>query len=210
MDPRIAQVRLDLLWEEGGLTMDTRQAGRVVFWKQPPSVAQRFWGLGKKKVEEKKAGFEVVVQFPEPGYEIGEVTVTGGFFGGPPEDFVLSSERAILKLMAGVQRELNNSPERRKHPRIPAGFPVTVFPLHSDGRVQPPLAARCKDISSGGLGLLCPTKPRTRYAYVAFDGVSGAAGVAVLVKVLRAESRNDEVFVGCQYRLDLGGDQPDA
>lgn len=209
MDPRVAQVRLDLLWEEGGIAMDTRQEGRVVFRKTaeeaPISVGGLLSAFGKKAPPPlPKSGFEVVVQLPPPGTGIGEVVATANLFGGPPAEFARSAERSIVKLLEGVRRELNNFEDRRKHPRVPATFPINLYPLHSDGRIDPPLTARCKDISVGGLALMSKSKPSTRYMYVAFEGVPRVAGLAVLIQVVRYSRQKEEFCVTGRYRLDLG------
>src|SRR5207249_11871189 len=37
IDPRLGQVKLDLLWEEGGMAVDSRQLGVVAARKQAPA-----------------------------------------------------------------------------------------------------------------------------------------------------------------------------
>jgi hypothetical protein len=206
IDPRDAQVKLDLLWEQGGVTMDTRTEGRVVFRKlAPATVSTGLFGFGRKP-KPPEAGLDVVVELPDPKGSVAEVVARGAFFGGPPPEFVRSGEKLIVRMLDGVLKTLNNVPERHKHPRIPAPFPVALYPIHSDGGVEAPIRGRCRDVSAGGVGLLCPTRPTTKYVYVAFDDVPGAADLGVLVQILRAEWRQDEVFVAASYRLDLGPD----
>jgi hypothetical protein len=206
IDPRVARVKLDLLWEQGGVTMDSRTEGRVVFRKPvPPTVVGGLFGFGKK-AKESDSGLEVVVDLPDPKSGTGEVTVRGTFFGAPPEDFVKSGEKIIVRLLDGIRKTLNNVEERRKHPRIPATFPVTLYPLHSDGRVDAPIRGYCQDVSAGGLALFCTSKPHAKYAYVSFDEVPGVTGVAVLLQFIRIEWVNDEVLVSGRYRLDIGPD----
>lgn len=208
IDPRVAQVKLDLLWEEGGVTKDSSNANRVVF-RQPLRTPVKTGLFGATLMKETNSGLEVIVQLPEPGRGPSEILATGNLYGSPPPDFAQSAERVILKLLDGVRRELNNIDERRKHPRIPATFPVSVFSLHPDGRVDPPISARCKDVSGGGLAILAPSKPPTRHMYVAFDDVPGTTGQAVLVQIVRTERREDEVLVTGRYRLDFGPEHPD-
>jgi hypothetical protein len=179
--------------------MDTREEGVVVFQRHVQQ-AKRFG-----TVTDKSAGFEVMVQLPPLGAQMGEVVVTGRFFGGPPQEFVTGNERAMVKLMEGVRIQLNNASERRKHPRIPTNIPVTIYPLHSDGGVDPPLESRVKDISECGVALLLPGKPPARYGYLSFDA-PGAAGMGLLTKFVRSEWQVESMLVGGQYRMDLGGE----
>jgi serine/threonine protein kinase len=209
MDPRIAQVKLDLVWEEGGVTMDTRTPGRVVFHKPPPAPPPARGLFGKVKEPpppDLKNGFRVLVELPDTQGKTGEVVVTGRVVGSVPHDFARGAERFIVKLISEIRRQLKDVEDRRKHPRIDADYPLTLFPMHSDGSVDAPLAGRCKNVSAGGLALLTSAKPGTRYGYVAFDGVAGTTGLAVLVKFLRNDWEGDEVLVTGQFRLDLGGD----
>jgi hypothetical protein len=201
INARIAPVKLDLLWEEGGVTMDTRQEGFVVFQRPTPAPTGFF-----AKSNKQKSGFEVVVQLYPYGAQIGEVLVIGRFYGDPPQQFMDESERAIIRLIEGVRTQLNNTSDRRRYPRVPADMQVTVFPLHSDGGVDPPLAVRCKDISLCGVALRMPGKPPAKYGYLCFNSIPSVASVGVLAKFMRSEWLNDEMLVGAQYRLDLGSE----
>jgi eukaryotic-like serine/threonine-protein kinase len=206
IDPRVAQVKLELVWEQCGVTMDTRTEGRVVFRKLAPVPAPTggLFGFGKKSPKAPDAGLEVIVELPEPKSGTGEVVARGQFFGSPPPEFNKSGEKTIVRLLDGIRRTLNNVEERRKHPRVSASFPLLLYPLHSDGRVEPSIRSFCHDVSVGGMALYAPAKPPAKYAYVAFEEVPGAAGLAVLLQIIRAEWQQDEVFVTGRYRLDLG------
>ena len=204
IDPRVAQVKLDLLWEEGGVEMDSRTEGRVEFRKLVPVAAPTGWfGSVSKKPKPPDSGLQVVVELPDPGRGTGEVAVTGTFFGNPPPEFAKSGEKTIVKLIDGIRRTLNDVQDRRKHPRVPATFPLTLYPLQSDGRVEPPMKGFCRDVSAGGMALFCPVKPPTKYVYVAFEDVAGTAGLAVLLQVITADWQHDEVVVTGRYRLEF-------
>src|SRR5262249_2926676 len=142
------RVKLDLLWEEGGVAMDTRNEQRVVFRKAAVATqaSTGLFGFGRKAPKPPDAGLEVVVVLPEAGSPAAEVAARGQFFGTPPEDFSKSGERTIVRLLEGIRRALNNVEDRRKHPRVRAAFPLTLFPLHSDGRVERPVRAACHDV----------------------------------------------------------------
>lgn len=203
IDPRVAKVKLDLLWEQGGVTMDARDKNQVVFRQTapvpPPSGV--FSTFGKKAPP--PSGLEVIVRLPEPGTAIGEVHTRGRLFGSPPADFVPQAKKVIVELLEGVRRHLNNFQERRKHPRIAADFPIILYPVQSDGRVEMPVSGRCQDVSVGGLALRATSLPPTKYAYVAFEGVRGTTGLAVLFQIIRAARQDDGFVVNGRYKLGL-------
>jgi eukaryotic-like serine/threonine-protein kinase len=209
IDPRVARVKLDLFWEQGGLTMDTRDDNRVVFRQMVPAAPPSgLFGFGKKP-KAPDAGLEVVVELPEPrGSGPWTVSARGRFFGSPPQDFTRSGEKTIVRLLDGIRRTLGNVDDRRKHPRIPATFALTLYPLHSDGRLEPPVRALCHDVSAGGMAIFCSAKPAAKYAFVAFDEIPDVAGLGLLLQILRAERQHDEVLVTGRYRLDFGPDVP--
>ncbi|AMV27092.1 Serine/threonine-protein kinase PknF [Gemmata sp. SH-PL17] len=202
IDPRVAQVKLDLLWEEGGVTMDSRTEGRVEFRKLAPVPAPTGWFSSKPKAPD--SGLQVIVELPDPGAGTGEVVVTGTFFGNPPSEFAKSGEKTIVKLIEGIRRTLNDTQDRRKHPRVPATFPLTLYPLQSDGQVEPPMKGFCRDVSAGGMALFCATEPTTKYMFVEFEGVPGTTGLAVLLQTIASEWQHDEVLVTGKYRLEFG------
>jgi serine/threonine protein kinase len=203
-DPRLCQVKLDLLWEEIGVKAEQPQPGMVrVRLYAPAPPPSGLFAFGKKS-KQPESGYEIAVWLPKQGGTTSEVVVTGGFFGTPTADFERAAEPEIVQLIEGVRRQLNNVPERRKHPRIPAEFPLAVFPLHGDGRVELPITAMCKDVSAGGLAFTVSAAIPTKYLFVAFESLPEANGVAILAKILRSEQRKNDVLIGACYRLELG------
>jgi serine/threonine protein kinase len=191
----VAPLKLIAVRDAWKLTVEMPDPLRVVF-KKP--VSSGGWGWSGKK-----SGFEVVVRLPAPGQSVGEVTVTGRLFGTPEQNFAQGAETSLPRLLADIRRELQNVEERRKYPRVAADFPVSIFPIHSDGGIDPPLPGRCKDVSAGGLALTVETKLRTKYSYVAFDGIAVTAGLAILVRVVRSQQDGCGLIVAGHYRMDL-------
>jgi len=179
------------LW---GVTVEQPDPLRLVFKKHGSKGLLGAFG--------KKPGLEVVVQLAPPGRSIGEVVVTGGLFGNPDQAFARAAENSIPQLIGDIRRELQNVEDRRKHPRLPASFPVSIYPIHSDGGIDPPLRGICKDVSVGGLSFVVPTPLRTKYSYVAFEGIKAVAGVAILMRLVRSQ-KGDEVLAAGSYRTDL-------
>ncbi len=206
IDPRLAKVKLDLLWEKGRVKVDSHDPNRVVFRQIAPVPvvpSGLFGAFGKKVAPPPPSGLEVVVRLPETGGKIGEVVATGQMFGTPPLEFSLNADQAIVGLLEGVRRQLNNFQDRRKHPRVPANFSVTLFPLHSDGRVETPLSGQCCDVSAGGIALRTSYPPPCEYLYVAFEGVRGTTGLAILVQIVRRQRQDDGIIVCGRYRQEL-------
>jgi hypothetical protein len=201
VDPRLAQVKLDLLLEEVTVRKKIDEEGRVVFRRcAPPPPSGLFGGFAKKPPD---SGLEVTVQLPEAGGRTGPVTIEARVLGTPPADFTEGAERDIDKLIAGIRRQLETVAERRKHPRVPADFALTVYPLHGDGRVEMPVAGTCVDVSAGGLMLTTAAPLPAKYMYVAFAGVPAADGLVLLAQVVRSEPRAGATCVTARYRLDL-------
>lgn len=208
IDMRVAQIKLQLLLEESGVTMDPPDGGRVVFRKALfVPVKNGFFGTTLKDTN---SGLEVVIQLPRVGRGATEVQATGNLYGTPSAEFAQSAEPIIVKLLEGVLKHLNNIEEKRKHPRIAANFPVTLFPLHPDGGIGPSISGRCKDVSEGGLAIIASSKPSTRHLYVSFKDVPELVGLAILVQLVRSEEQEKDVLIGCRYRLDFGPDSPQS
>lgn len=203
IDPRVAKVKLDLLWEQGGLTMDSREERRVIFRKKAPGVnpANGFTLFSKKPPPPSPGGFEIIVDLHEPGTAVGEITAQSRIVGSPPPEFVNSKE--LTSLLEQVRRQLNNFPDRRKHPRYPANFSITIFPLHSDFRVDTPQSGKCENVSAGGLALRTLSPISTKYAYVTFEGVRGANGLALLFQIIQANRQEEGIYITGKYRLDF-------
>jgi hypothetical protein len=177
-----------------------------VIFKQtapPPPTSNGFLFGGPSKKSQQPFGYEVVVNLPETGGTFGEVVATGRLFGEPTQEFIRTASEAVPKLLDGIRKTLCNFRERRKHTRVPASFPVTVFPLHSDGRVESPLNGKCQDVSAGGASVQTTAPFLTSHAYLAFEGVRGTTGLAVLMQVIRAPSRENGFVLAGRYRLDL-------
>jgi len=151
----------------------------------------------------KNSGFEVIVQLPPPGKVVGEVIVTGGIFGAPDKEFSRQAQDVIPQMIGSIRRELKNVDDRRKHPRMPAQFGVTLYPIHGDGGIDTPVYARCRDVSVAGIAVATETTLTTKYAYAAFEGVNLTAGQTVLVRWVRTQVVDRMCVSGGYYRTDL-------
>ncbi len=195
VSPRLAKVKLELVWEEGGLTMDARDDNRVIFRK----IAPAFRLFGSRE----PAGLEIVIELPENAGEVGEVGVSAKLFGTVKPDFVKGAERLVPQVISGIRRVLNNVGERRKHPRLPAEFQFDVIAVHSDGTLDEPVEALCLDVSSGGLAFRLARPPTCKYIYAAFDRIAGTEGLALLVQTIKIHTDDTGVNVTGRYRTDL-------
>jgi hypothetical protein len=195
----VLPMKIGVIRETWGLTVEQPESGRLVL-RYSCAVGGGLWGAISRK---KPTGFEITIRFPPPGRMVGELTVTGQVFGTPDSDFLAKAQTAIPDLIMEIRRELKNVEDRRKHPRVAAGFAVTLYPIHSDGGIDVPLHCRCRDVSLGGLCLATDAPPPTKYHFAAFDEVELTSGQAILVRLVRTQAANRECVCGAQYRTDL-------
>ena len=195
VSPQIAKVKLELVWEQGGFSMDSREQRRVVFRKLAPSP--RFFG--KKEF----AGLEVVVDLPDNGGEVGELLAVGRIVGTPKPDFIRAVEAAVAELFAALRRVLNNVPDRRKHERIRAEFPVSLTALRSDGRFEPAGEGLCIDVSVGGLSLRLDQPPTKKYVYIEFANIPALRGSAILVQIIQSQTTESGFIATGRFRTDF-------
>jgi hypothetical protein len=109
-------------------------------------------------------------------------------------------------MLEAMRLEVGNVADRRKAPRIPVELQLTVHPLHSDGSLDAPISAQCRDVSTGGICFTATEPIKTRYAYVEFGGVLATAGMAALVKLLRSHkpaAPGEFYSYAGPYRVDL-------
>lgn len=196
VSPQVVPLKLATIAEYWGTTIEADGA-RVVMKKHAPTS---LWG----SFSGKKAGLEVVVALPKAGKSVGEVMVTAATFG-TDQNFARAANDLIPNLLTGVRRELANVEDRRKHLRIPTDMSVNVYPLHGDGRVESPVPGRCRDVSAGGVCFATGAALQTRYAYLAFSGVTEADGAAILVQIVRTrvESNGRDHAHAGPFRTDL-------
>lgn len=190
----VAPFKLEVVRGYWGLTVEQPDPLRLVFRKAAPG------GLFSRS----KGGLDVNVQLPKPGKPVGEVCASGAVYGQPPPDFVRAALDVIPKILTGIRQELGNVPDRRKHPRLAAELPVSVYPIHSDGGIDPAVRGETRDVSVGGLCLAVRASLRTKYVFVAFDSLPQTAGLAIMVQLVRSQNEmTGERIYGCQYRTDL-------
>ncbi len=196
IDSRLALVKLALIRDEFGIAAELPDERRVVFRELAPAAG--LFGFGKKT----PSGFEVGIHFPEPGGRRPDIQITGSLFGKPPAEFVRAAEKAIVRMMEAIRVQLDTVRERRQHARVAAEFPLSLYPLHSDGRVDAPVAGTSVNVSAGGLALRTPHFPPCKYLYVAFETVRGIEGVAALVETVRRKELPDGLLITGCYRAD--------
>lgn len=193
-----APIKVGAIRDEWVMNMEQPEAGQLIFRR---SSGKGLWSA----LSGKKGGVELKVKYPTGGKSIGEVTVSANLYGNPDREFVQLSQTAIPRMIEAVRRELGNMTDRRKAPRLAANYSLTVHPLHSDGTAEPARAARCRDVSSSGVAFTVPEVIKTRYAYVEFAGVSGLAGLAILVKLIRSApaAAGGEFLYAGPFKFDL-------
>lgn len=149
----------------------------------------------------KKAGLELEVAWPTG--RGGEVDLTAKLFGEPDMKFSRGMAEAMPRIFNEIRSLLKAGDERRKDPRIPSKFALTLYPLKDDGEVLAPIPARCRDLSAGGLCLTAQLPLPTRYVYVEFSDISGIAGLGLLTKMIRSQPNGSEHLFAGRFRVDL-------
>jgi serine/threonine protein kinase len=134
---------------------------------------------------------------------LGEVELTGYVYGSPDQAFARKAVDGIPQLMEEVRRLLQNVPDRRKHPRIPAACAVTIYPITEDGMVQNVVTGLAQDVSAGGVCCVAQTPIPTRYVFFEFPEVSVTAGLAILTRLTRSNLVGYEQVVAGRFRIDL-------
>ena len=189
--------KLAVLREKWGVAVEQPEPNRIVLRK---AAATGMWG----SLSGKRHGLEVVVHLPPQGKSLGEVTATGTTFGTPDPQSQKAAADLLPKILADVRRELQNVDDRRKHPRVAAALPVTLYPMHADGSVDNPIPAQTRDVSAAGAGLTAAVRLPTKYIYLVFDGVPAVSGVALLGRLVRRHSLPDgQDHAAVRYRTDL-------
>ncbi len=193
----VAPLKLSPIGEYWGLSV-VAEPSKITFRKLAPAG---LWG----SFSSKKSGVEVTVALPAPGRSVGEVVVNAGLFGSPDATFARAAQELIPNVLTGIKRELANVQDRRRQPRLSTDLPVTIYPLHGDGRVESAISGHCRDVSHGGICFATPGRLPASYAYVSFDRVFEAEGLALLLQVLRSKpdaNNRDQAHAG-QFRTDL-------
>ena len=189
---QVVPLKLVVLHEEWGVSIDQPEPTKIVLRK---TQAAGFWS-------NKKGGIEVVVSVPEAA-GAREITVTGTLSGNTPPELARQAPDLIPRMIGEIRTQLGNVEDRRKHPRIPADFPVTLYPIHSAGGIDKPLEGHLRDISFGGIGVITDAPLVTKYAYCLFDDVEEVAGYAILTRFLRCGVVGRECHLAGQFRMDL-------
>jgi eukaryotic-like serine/threonine-protein kinase len=192
----VIPIKIGIVIETWGVTPEQVEPGFLTLRRY---CAAGFWGSLSKK----KSGFEVSIKLPAPGKMVGELTVTGRFFGSPDTEFIRQAASAIPRMLGEVRRELKNVEDRRKTPRVATSLSVTLYPIHSDGGIDGVIHGTCRDVSLGGMCIALAAPTPTKYFYATFDAIGFTAGQAVLLRTIRTQAAPHGVLCGAQYRTDL-------
>lgn len=193
-----ASFKLAVLREEWGCEQLQTMPGVIVLRRSAGNG-----GLWGKFSGSKGGGLEIEVRLPPPGKPIGEVKVLGRLFGNPDRTFAGQAESAMPQMIREVRRVLQNVDDRRRNPRFATDLPITVYPIHEDGRVEPGFAGKCRDLSAGGISFAIDRPAPTRYAYVRFDTVGCFDQLAILVALIRANPTGQVFVAAGRFRTDI-------
>jgi serine/threonine protein kinase len=191
----VVPLKLSVVRDAWGVSIEQPDAAQLVM--------RRTLGGGSRLFGGKKYGYEVTVLLPAGGKPVGEMTVVGRTFGAPDQKAVREAAELLPKVLGDIRTQLCNVPDRRKHPRVACGLSVTLYPVHSDGGIDTPVPATCRDASLGGLGFTTAKSLPTKYVYAVFPSVPATADHAILMRLMRVEGLGAERRYGAQFRTEL-------
>jgi serine/threonine protein kinase len=196
----VIPLKLDAVREEWQTSIQWPDDRTAVLRRSPG----RPGGLMGKLSGGVKTGFlEVRVLLPPMNAAVGDVTVTGRVVGHVDGEFGRTAARNLPKMVEDIRKQIQNQPERRASVRVPWDVPMQVYPVSGVGEVHPAVAAKCRDISAGGVCFETASVLPTAYVYAAFAGVGAASGWAILTKLTRAGLEGNVQVVGGKFRTDI-------
>ena len=151
-----------------------------------------FWPRSKAP-----AGVEVRVRLQPgdaPDTSQREAVVHVGLFGrrGPDAAALLSA--TAPRVFQSMRAYLQGNAEQRRRERWPFTQRVGVYPVTARLEVGPALEAFGQDVSLGGVRLVVPQEPPTELAYLHFHETQRTAPLAVLGRIVRAQSMDDGAY----------------
>ncbi len=194
--PGTAQLRLQVLKDRQQAEVETLKPDLFAI-RRPVSGGGGLWG------RKTPSGLEVLAELPPAGSLLGEARLTGQLYGPADAALIRSSEQSIPQMLEEVRGALQNAEDRRKAARIPTDAPVTLYPVHSDGRVDPPLAGTACDISVGGVCCTTDTPIATAYVYLVFPSIAAVAKWGILLRLTRSAHDMTGCLIAGRFRVDL-------
>ncbi|MCI0703836.1 MAG: protein kinase [Planctomycetia bacterium] len=191
---QVAPLKLLVLREKWGMVIEVADPNRLVFRKVVG---------GGSLFSGRKYGYELTVDLPTGGQVAGETTVTVRLFGSADQKLGREAQETVPQIFHDVRAQLGNVQDRRKHPRVEFEQPLTLYPIHSDGRIGSVRKGTCRDVSPGGIGFTVTNKLHTRYVYAVFPNLRAIAGYGILLRLVRLQRGSYEHSYGAEYRLDL-------
>jgi hypothetical protein len=177
-------LKLAITRERWGLTIEEPDSNRIVLFREylPPPRKQSKSEL-RLFIGQVRSGLEVIIRRPiSPS---AEYTILGGLIGRTSDEFATYAHEDLPRIVDEIRNQLQNLAERRAHPRIPAEFPLLVYPLYPDGIIGSPIGGTCRDVSLGGIKLSTSAPIRTERIYIEFHQFQPLNGQAIYVRVLR-------------------------
>lgn len=156
-----------------------------------------------KMLAGRASGLEVTVHLPPDAVGVGEVVVIGRPTGGTDSGFAQTASRMLQSMVDDVKKLIQNQTDRRGSVRVPAAFAMEVYPVSGVGEVMPAMAAKCRDVSAGGICFETAEPVPTSYVYATFAGVRAVAGWAILTKLVRNRPEGPAHVAGGRFRTDL-------
>ncbi|OWK46443.1 hypothetical protein [Fimbriiglobus ruber] len=195
----VARVKLDVARERWGFEVTQPDPSTFLLRR----AAQSGSGILSRWSGKKPAGLEIVIQLPTTGSLMGGVELTGRLYGTPSPEFAKEADLALPQMLSDIRKLLQNVEDRRRDIRLPASFPISLYPVHGDGTVLAPLPGKCRNVSFSGVCCVVSGPVDAAHVFVAFEGVPVAAGWAILTRLSRANPDSEGHLIAGRFRVDL-------
>jgi hypothetical protein len=193
---KMVELKVRVLCEWG--RFDVEQTDRTTYVLRRVQQGGGFW-------TKKKSGVELVLRVPGKDQlvnGVGTVEAEARLLGTPGADLPTFA-RDLPGLLREVRKQVQNVPERRQWPRVPAGLTMTLYPVGDDGEVYAPVVCSGQDLSEGGFSCTSQAPVRAKAVYTEFGGDGELAGVAVLARVVRNEPGADGTTIVAGQFVEL-------
>ena len=196
--PGTARLRLNVVRELWNAEVEERSADHFVLRR-----AHATTGLWGRVAGKKPAGVEIDVKLPPAGVPVGEAVLTGRLYGDADAALKGVAEQLVPQMLDEARQALQSAEERRGAVRVPTRTPIVFYPVHGDGRIDAPIKATARDISTGGLCAEARVRAETAYLYVTFPDILLVTQWALLLRLMRTGAEPTCHIIAGRFRTDL-------
>jgi hypothetical protein len=155
--PSTVRLKLDSFRQQFNAQRVTAEYDRHVYQVR---LSGSFWQRLAGNVPGMEA--ELRFRYPRPGLSLARINITIRPINCDSFRAADLLDELGLKLLESLRGCLQSYPERRQHERMVFEQTITIFPMGPGGRMGDPIAAKTRDLSLTGIGLLLTDPLPTR------------------------------------------------